>query len=316
MKSGAREPFSITVSTSGPSLDSRPYADAYCYGGHPGPGLIVAFHRPAPLSRPVSSTVAEVRANDFNRSLDDLSLPSAVIVASPLTERVLHASVPAQGQFQHLLAEPREQVTRLPARVAFDEEQRAPFDHERRSSEPADGTAEESFERPSGPTTSGTELQGSREHPDPAGGPIGVGQETTYTMKHLLPVRAPNDEAKEPSHLVVREPSAFACVFAIGADLSLHDIAQAKPTRHGSRRILVFQELDGKIHITQHLEESQGHDGLHSSRSRRHGWSLDRVRQRRSRFGGSSRDNVGPVVLPSNAIRKIQNPTNLPIVPI
>jgi hypothetical protein len=86
-------------------------------------------------------------------------------------------------------------------------------------------------------------------------------------VEDLLPVRPSDHEAEEPAHLVVAQAHAFPHVFAVGADLALHDIAQAEAARHGARGILVLEKLSREITVANDLEEPECNDGLHPSRT-------------------------------------------------
>ena len=85
-----------------------------------------------------------------------------------------------------------------------------------------------------------------------------VGEPHTALEEHLLGVRPLDDETHEVCELLVRDlPSPFRLVLIV-SDLSLHDIAQAQPTRHRHGGVLLLEHLGRPVMRLNDFQHCEG----------------------------------------------------------
>jgi hypothetical protein len=175
---------------------------------------------------------------------------------------VLHLSRTTQRLREDFLSEARKEVTCIATRIGFDKQKPASFYHERGTAESPDLTTEELLELSSRSDPCHPVLHRAGKHPHATGGTIQSGEQPTDTVKDLSAVRPSDHEAKEPTHVVIREPNPLLHILAELTNLALDHITQTETPRDRLRRIFLLKHLRRQIHVPHDLEEAQSHHSL------------------------------------------------------
>jgi len=220
--------------------------------------------------------------------LDEFGRPPTQVIASALTERVIHTRGTPEHAGNKLLRKAAEQVACVSTRIGLDKEKGASLDHERPATKATDRTPEQLLEQLPRLPACRPITESAGQASDPAWYPLPLHEQATYSSKYLGAVGTPNDETKQAMDLLVCKTDPAPHVLTMRADLALHDIAESESSRDRLRGIFGFEKLHGKIHVAHDFEQSERHNSLDATRARVSGSRGGEVRQRASRSRGNS----------------------------